>query len=208
MLFRCAVDDRLEVEVKFYLSDANGTRARLLALGAVSLGRIFETNICLEDKEKTFKARGVLLRLRKDDKARLTFKSPPRNGDPQFKVYREIEVTVDDFGNCQALLEALGFFPERRYEKWRETFLYGDTKLLIDTTPVGVFLEIEGEKTNIRALADRLNLTWDHRILLNYLAIFEIVCKGESLPFGDMTFENVRSPVLDMEAYLSLLYPS
>jgi adenylate cyclase class 2 len=202
------VDDPLEIEVKFYLFDADRTREDILALGAAPMGRTFETNTCFEDKEKTFKARDILLRLRKDDKARLTFKSPPRTGDSEFKVYRELEVIVDDFENCHALLEALGFSPARRYEKWRETFLYGDTKLLVDTTPVGVFLEIEGDKANIRALAGRLNLKWNHRILLNYLAIFEIVCKGAGLPFGDMTFENVRFPGLDMEACLPLLSPS
>ncbi len=198
--------DSFEIEVKFYLSSPDSIRDHLLSLDATCLGRFFETNICFENKEKTFKRQNILLRLRKDNKARLTFKSPPDDLDKDFKIHRELEVEVDDLQTCQAILENLGFHPEQIYEKWRETFTLHNTKLLIDTTPCGVFLEIEGEKPTIPAMANRLELKWTERILLNYLEIFEFVRCKENLNFHDMTFANFKSVDIDITKYLPLLY--
>jgi len=198
--------DTVETEVKFHLEDPEAAKEKILALGARSRGRFFERNICFENREKTFKSQDILLRLRKDDKSRLTFKSPPPKRDHDFKVYEELEVEVNDFETCLAILQNLGFDPEKTYEKWRETFLLGQTKLLIDTTPCGTFLEIEGDKEEIRDLAERLGRDWRHRILLNYLEIFEIINKKEGLGLTDMTFEGVRAVQFDTTRHLSDLY--
>lgn len=197
----------VEIEVKFYLSEIDAIRNRILAIGATFLGRHFETNTCFENANRSFRAQDILLRLRKDNKNRLTFKAPPAKHDRDFKVYREMEVQVDDFDTCQRILESLGFQPEQTYEKWRETFVLEDTKLLLDTTPCGSFLEIEGPKSHIMELANRLGLKWHERILLNYLAIFDIVRRQEKLSFHDMTFDNFSGRSVTVETYLSLLRP-
>ena len=196
----------LEIEVKFHLPEIKPIRDRMFAMGAIHCGRVFEINIRFEDASKSLKEQGILLRLRKDDRTRLTFKSSLSRSDTQFKVHRELEVEVDDFDVCHSILEGLGFHPEQAYEKWRETFVLNNTNLLIDTMPYGVFLEIEGQKPHIRNIADRLGLKWEDRILLNYLEIFEIVHCKEGLHFRDITFENFRATHLDMRKYLSLLY--
>jgi len=196
----------VEIEVKFYLADVAGMREQILALGATAFGRVFEANIRFDDKARGLKGRGVLLRLRRDDKARLTFKSPPADPDEDFKIHRELEIEVDDFETCQAILEDLGFHGEQAYEKWRETFTLAETKLLVDTMPYGTFLEIEGEKTDIRHISNLLNLKWEHRILLNYLEIFDIVRQGENLAFDDITFENFRASPVKIERYVPMLY--
>ena len=198
--------DLVETEVKFYLPDPDASRAKILSMGARSQGGVFERNICFENREKSFKSRDMLLRLRRDDKVRLTFKSPPPKQDDDFKIYNELEVEVNDFDTCLAILKNLEFFPEKTYEKWRETFLMGLTKLLIDTTPFGTFLEIEGDKGEIRDLAEKLGHDWGHRILLNYLEIFEIINTKEALGLTDMTFESFRSTRLDVSRYLPDLY--
>ncbi|MDY6988660.1 MAG: class IV adenylate cyclase [Thermodesulfobacteriota bacterium] len=196
----------LEIEVKFYLSDVAAMRERILALGATARGRVFEANIRFEDEARGLKDRGVLLRLRKDDKARLTFKSPPADPDEDFKIHRELEIQVDDFETCQAILEDLGFHGEQAYEKWRETFILAETKLLVDTMPYGTFLEIEGEKRAIRHLSNLLALKWEQRILLNYLEIFDLVRQGENLAFNDITFDNFRMSPVEIGRYVPMLY--
>ena len=165
----------LEIEVKFHLPEIKPVRDGLLAIGAIQYGRVFETNIRFEDVSNSLRKQGILLRLRKDDRIRLTFKSSPSRPDTQFKVHRELEVEVGDFEACHSILKGLGFHQEQIYEKWRETFVLNNTKFLIDTMPYGVFLEIEGQKSSIRNNADRLGLNWEKRILLNYLEIFEVV---------------------------------
>jgi adenylate cyclase class 2 len=200
------LSNALEVEVKFHLSDPDRMRDALVAAGAMSSGRVFEKNIRLDDASGTLKRQGMLLRLRSDDGVRLTFKSKPPHQDSQFKVHQELETDVGDFKTCQNILEALGFFPEQVYEKWRETFLLGDTKCLIDTMPFGVFLEIEGKGTRIREIANQFDLGWEERILLNYLEIFEIIQRREGLGFTDITFEHFESIEVDLGKHLHLLY--
>ncbi len=196
----------VEIEVKFHVPEADSMRELILGTGATSCGRVKETNICFEDGAKSLKAQGMLLRLRRNDQVTLTFKSAPAQSDKDFKINREFEVKVDDFSVCKAILEGLGFHAEQIYEKWRETFDLKNTKLLIDTTPYGVLLEIEGQKGDIRNIAERLGLKWEQRILLNYLEIFEIVRREEDLPFNDMTFDNFKLRPADIRKYLSLLY--
>ncbi len=196
----------LEIEVKFHLPEIDPTRDRLIAINAAPSGRVFETNIRFENTLKSLKREGTLLRLRHDDRSRLTFKSSPSTPDTQFKVHKELEVEVGDFQACHDILEALGYFPEQVYEKWREAFVLDHTSLLIDTMPYGTFLEIEGEKSNIREIADRLSLNWKERILLNYLEIFEVIQREENLGFADITFDNFKGLTLDINKYLSSLY--
>jgi adenylate cyclase class 2 len=196
----------LEIEVKFHLLEPDLVIKRLIAAGAISSGRLFEKNIRFDDASQGLKKRGMLLRLRSDDRTRLTFKSTPSRPHPEFKVHRELEVEVGNFKMCQAILEALGFIPKQVYEKWRETFVLNNTKCLIDTMPYGVFLEIEGEKADIREIADKLDLPWEKRILLNYLEIFETVKNQEGLGFTDITFENFDAVKLDIREHAPLLY--
>jgi adenylate cyclase class 2 len=196
----------LEIEVKFHLPEIEPIRDRLLAFRATPSGRVFETNIRFENALKSLKKQGILIRLRQDDRTRLTFKACLPTPDTQFKVHKELEVEVGDFETCRSILEALGYYPEQTYEKWRETFVLDDTNLLIDTMPYGEFLEIEGEKSHIREMADRLGLNWEERILLNYLEIFEVIQRAEDLRFSDITFDNFRIIHFDIEKYLPLLY--
>jgi len=184
--------DPLEVEVKFYISNPSDLRHHILALGAESQGRFFETNIRYEDAQNSFLQRESILRLRKDRKSTLTFKSKSPGQNQEFKILRELEVEVSDFHIMQNILEALGFHKEQIYEKWRETLMLNDLIFCIDTMPYGNFLEIEGKGDEIIESAQRLNLYWEHRILANYLSIFERIKTKLNLSFSDVTFENFK----------------
>ena len=197
--------DPVEIEVKFHLADANWVRDRILAIGASACGRIFETNIRFEDAAKSLKDRGMLLRLRKDDRVRLTLKSPAADVDKDFKIHSELEVQVDDLDTCHAIMEGLGFHPEQTYEKWRETFILDQTGFCLDTMPYGTFLEIEGAEKDIRTHAASLGLNWQKRILLNYLEIFEIIRQTLCLSFKDLTFKNFENIKVDMATFLGKL---
>ncbi|CAN2042237.1 adenylate cyclase, class 2 [Candidatus Magnetomoraceae bacterium gMMP-15] len=182
-----------EIEVKFHIQDLNAMRKKILDLGALSQGRVFETNIRFEDSKKSLIKKKALLRLRKDDKARLTFKCEPDFSDSDFKILKEFEVVVDNFDTMALILKSLGFHEEQVYEKWRETFLYNNTYLCLDEMPYGIFLEIEGTKESILDLAQRLGLDRKKRIILNYLEIFENIRKEQGLSFSDITFEAFKN---------------
>lgn len=193
--------EHIETEVKFFITDLAMLREKLISLGALSGGNIFETNIRFEDKDKNFIKNKSLLRLRKDSKTTLTFKSPAPDADSRFKMLRELEVEVSDFSTAIRILESLGFIQEQIYEKWREKLVLGNTYFCIDKMPYGDFLEIEGNKGEIIEYASLLGLDWEERILFNYLELFDILKKSLDISFSDVTFENFKNVEADFSKY-------
>lgn len=181
-----------EIEVKFFISDLSDIRNRILALGAETRGRFFETNIRYEDAQNSFLQKESILRLRKDQKTTLTYKSKAPVSNRDFKIQQELEVEVSNFQNMQNILEALGFHEEQVYEKWRETLILNDLVFCLDTMPFGIFLEIEGDGTDIIDSAKRLNLKWEQRIITSYLSIFERIKTKLNLSFSNITFQNFK----------------
>jgi len=196
---------QLETEVKFYLCDLPSIRRRLMYLGAESRGRFFESNVRFEDPRQTLRKKKSLLRLRRDHQVKLTYKSTPPEENNQFKIMKELEVEVSDFDTMHLILEALGFHHEQAYEKWRDTLVLDQTQFCLDSMPYGDFLEIEGQKQDIKKFASQLGLQWNQRILFNYLHIFEILKNKLKLDFSDLTFDNFKNVELDLIDYLDLL---
>jgi adenylate cyclase class 2 len=195
--------DHDEIEVKFYLGDPQAMRASLLRLGAASEGRHFETNIRFEDAVRSLGACGVVLRLRRAEACEgdaaqpgvrqiLTYKEPSAEHDPNFRIRRELEVEVGDIGTVQQILERLGFEPSWIYEKRRETFHIEGAEVVIDETPLGWFMEIEGAREQIRRAAGALGLDMADAITLSYAQLFRNVRRALGLNIRDMTFDAFR----------------
>lgn len=196
-------DKNLEIEVKFFIADIAAVRDKLISEGATSQGRIFETNIRYDDPNESLLKKKSLLRLRKDRQVRLTVKTDPAEQSKEFKILRELEVTVNDFDVMDMILNSLGFHKAQIYEKWRESFIFNQVELCLDTLPYGTFLEIEGSPNAIRTAADLLGLNWNLRILSNYLEIFEHLKQAERLEFTDVTFENFKINPVQFKHYRS-----
>jgi adenylate cyclase class 2 len=196
--------NNLEVEVKFYIHQPLVLRQRLVELDAKAPPKVFETNLRFDDRGHTLKSSGQLLRLRRDRDCRLTFKSKPGRSDPQFKVYRELEVSVSDFDTMQGILHGIGYHTAQLYEKWRQVFHWENVALCLDEMPYGAFLEIEGPPESIKPAADHLGLVWEKRILKNYLSMFETLRARENLPFHDVTFSNFENHPVDITPLLSM----
>jgi len=182
----------LEIEVKFWIADLPGLRAKVVAAGGVSQGRHFESNLRFDDAAEGLRRSHRLLRLRRERSTVLTLKSKPAVPDERFKVHRELEVRVSDFDTMEQILLGLGFQRRQAYEKWRETFVLGAAQVCLDQMPFGDFLEIEGSREEIPRVAARLGLDWQRRILKNYLELFAVLRERLQLAFTDITFENFK----------------
>ena len=187
------VMEPFEIEVKFPVADVSFLRRKITEIGAVSQGRLFEVNVRLDHADQRLRRALCLLRLRKDARTTLTFKSSPDSRDKEFKIHRELEVEISDFDVMEQILGALGFERRQVYEKWRETFRLGETILCLDEMPFGNYLEIEGSKQDIRQTAARVGLDWNKRILKNYLEMFSILQTHLQLSFADITFEHFEN---------------
>lgn len=197
---------KLEIEIKFYISALSRMRQAIHEMGCIPSGRALEVNTRYDDRFNSLLKKGALLRLRKTaGKNILTYKSIPENADRRFKVFHESEITVSDFAITGQILNSLGFQVKQIYEKWRESFTFKGNHLCLDEMPFGIFLEIEGNPEGVQSIAARLGLGWDERILLNYLEIFNRLKERLDLPFTDVTFDNFESHRVDASAAASEL---
>jgi adenylate cyclase class 2 len=190
-----------EIEVKFIIDDLHDIRQRIMAFGAtLKTPRTYEDNILFDTPDQRLTHQQCLLRLRRDRRNILTYKEPAAAAESDFKVRQEYEVEVSDLAQTQAIFERLGFVPTLRYEKYRETFIYQDTEILLDEMPFGTFLEIEGTREAIRTIAGKLGLDFACRLTASYGEIFDAVRATYGLAVLDMTFDNWRDLHIDLHA--------
>ena len=188
-----------EIEVKFIIDDLAAMRQRILAIGAyVKTPRTYENNVVFDTPDRHLGRRDCLLRLRRDQHNIITYKEPGLTDPQDFKIRHEYEVRVSDFAQMYTILEKIGFHPVLRYEKYRETFICKEAELLLDETPCGVFLEIEGAQETIRDLVAQLGIDFNTRLTASYGEIFQAVCTTYHLQLTDMTFDNFHPLSIDI----------
>ncbi len=148
----------IEVEKKFRLTkrQRDAVLKRLPEVGASLEGEDFEENRIYSGEAMSDGS--CVLRLRRvGSKATLTYKKRLPSSSP-IKQQREEETDVADPEAMEAILEALGFSPALVYEKRRQTWRLGKTEIVIDVLPFGLFMEIEGRATDIKAVERKLGL--------------------------------------------------
>ena len=160
----------LERELKFAGASLDRLRDRLTEMAAERDGLgAFEENWVF-DREAELETTGRLLRLRKDGQgAWLTYKGPLRfEGRVRLRV--ENEVAVDNADAARALLEGLGYSVVSRYQKIRETWRLGGVIIALDHTPIGDFVELEGEAAE--RVARRLGFDPERSERRSYLRLY------------------------------------
>jgi adenylate cyclase, class 2 len=179
-----------ETEAKFYVKNLRKIELRLQELKAQLIQpRIHETNLRFDNSNNDLRSNFHVLRLRQDEKARLTFKGPSEEGEGGILSRQEIEFVVADFETAKQFLEALGYKAVVFYEKFRTTYELNDTHIMLDELPFGKFLEIEGENAEtIHKVADLLNLNRGAMIKVGYHALFERVAKKYNLELSQLSF--------------------
>jgi adenylate cyclase class 2 len=174
----------VESEIKLRVGRPDEARALLARLGADKVrDRHLEDNVLFDDAASTLAAAGCLLRVRRTEAGGvLTYKGPRRDREG-VKSRREVETTVGDADALQAIVEALGFRPAFRYQKYRAVYRWRDVEIVVDETPIGCFLEIEGALPGIHAAAAALGYAPADYIRDSYVALFA-AAGGR----GDMVF--------------------
>lgn len=180
-----------EIEVKFFLKDHEALMQKIAALQLpCRQERIHEFNLRYDLPDGSLVAQKQVLRLRKDTQARLTFKGPGVIKEDVL-LRKEIEVVVSDFEATQRLLEALGYQVAMMYEKFRANYLLGSLVMSVDETPLGLFVELEGESpAQVRQAAQTLGFDWEARINLSYTALLSLFNQQTTHTFRDLSFEN------------------
>jgi adenylate cyclase class 2 len=186
-----------EVEVKIRIRDVAATRRLLRRNGfLVERRRVFEANEVFDTAESTLRATRRLLRLRRTgSQVLLTFKDKPVIG--KHKIREEIELTLSDSTAFAEILHRLGFETAFRYEKFRTEFARpSDSGLvLLDETPIGNFLEIEGPAGWIDRTAAMLGFSEEEYITSSYASLYLSHCAERGIPPLHMVFPASRRNV-------------
>jgi adenylate cyclase, class 2 len=179
-----------EIEIKLKLDSAEQGRRLLRQAGfRVIRRRVHEENVLLDTRRGTLRKKGLLLRLRRAGRAAfLALKGPAGGG--KYKSRLGLETVLSDLAVCEAVLGSLGFGGVFRYEKYRTEYQSSHRRgiVMLDETPIGIFLELEGEPGWINRTAELLGFEESHYITASYGQLHALNCRRQRRPVGDMLF--------------------
>jgi adenylate cyclase, class 2 len=211
-----------EIEIKLRVADASALRLRLKQLRAHEIiPRTFESNTLYDTPSRNLIRGGRLIRIRIERPSAharkigsprvgdviLTFKGPSRsaqdsqttgskrNERTRFKIRDEAEVVVSNPEQMSTILGALGLHPTFRYEKFRTTYeLPGirGLKVEFDETPIGLFLELEGNASAIDRGARMLGYSRYDYVTESYGALYIVDCRRKGRKPAHMVFPPTR----------------
>jgi adenylate cyclase, class 2 len=178
-----------EVEVKLGFDTVDRAVSAVLSLGAELVSaRAFEENVLYDRDVDSLVSSGKMLRLRRfRGRSIVTYKEPVP-GDHAYKVRDEAEVDVDDPAELERIVVGLGFRPVYRYQKYRTCYRLGELQLMVDETPIGCFVELEGPPEAIDRAARALGRSPDDYVVETYHEIQERIARERGVEPGDLVF--------------------
>jgi adenylate cyclase class 2 len=132
-----------------------------------------EINFLLDTEDGQLRGASSLLRLREyHGRQLITFKEPPVFSGA-IKQRPEFETRIGDLATMVEILERLGFNIFMRYEKDREEWLMGDFSIVLDHTPMGNFVEVEGPGNQLEQTARSLGLDVADAVRGSYVSLWQ-----------------------------------
>lgn len=182
---------KFEIEIKLRLPDKlENIRRTLRDQGfRVSKSRIHESNVLFDTPKRLLRSHGKLIRVRRiGAHSLLTYKGPSEPG--RYKKRREIEMNFPDAYSLEQIFNEIGYHPIFRYEKFRTEYAKapGMGKVLLDETPIGNYLEIEGNPRWIDSTARLLGFSTADYITRSYGYLYLAYCRERRIAPSDMLF--------------------
>lgn len=165
--------DNLETEVKIPVTDLDEVRAALQrARAIVTMAMAREINLLLDTGNGRLREQGSLLRLRQyGDRRLLTFKGPATYRGA-VKERPEHETAIADIDRAREIFGNLGFTVFMTYEKDREEWLLDEYSVVLDHTPMGFFVEIEGPADGLDKTAELIGLQTSAAVKGSYVSLW------------------------------------
>jgi adenylate cyclase class 2 len=179
-----------ETEIKLAVENAAAARRLLRRAGfRVSRRRAFEANTVFDTEALALRRASCLLRVREaGGTVVVTYKGPPEPG--RYKSREELETGVASARSLTAILARLGFRPVFRYEKYRAEHRQPGASgvATVDETPIGVYVELEGNPRWIDGTAGMLGFPPDRYITASYAALYLEWCREQGVEPSNMVF--------------------
>lgn len=185
---------KVEIEIKLRLRGNLSKIRRVLHRRGfrVIRSRALETNVLFDTSKRSLRKHGKLLRVRRvGPHTLLTYKGPSESS--RYKKRREVEIDLPDSNSIDAILTQIGYRPEFRYEKYRTEYARRSAggKVLLDETPIGNFLEIEGSPRWIDRTARLLGFSKKDYITRSYGYLYLAFCRERRMRPKDMLFRDL-----------------
>ena len=184
-----------EVEIKFKIDDIDTLTSSLQTAGfRLITPRTHEMNTLFDQPGAKLRRREALLRLREyGPRWTLTYKDRTGKQSGRHKSRREIETQVENGDAMARIIEAVGFSPSFRYEKFRSEWADSNGHVVIDETPIGNFGEIEGQAKWIDSTARRLGISVKSYLKESYAELFTAWKLKTKSKAEEMTFKAIKS---------------
>lgn len=183
----------VEVEVKLAFPSAAAARGALRKAGfEILTRRSFETNVIYDTPQGSLRARGIVIRHRTWNGLHIiTYKEPAEQ--PAASIHKrriERETVVADGAPIVATWEAAGLRPSFRYEKYRTVLSRPRERghAMLDETPIGTYVELEGTAAWIDRTARLLGFAPDSYIQDSYAGLQAKECVTQGASFRDLVF--------------------
>ena len=187
------METTIETEVKLACGDLSRLQNAGFTL-TTTAARHFEDNWLLDSPDQTLFKQGAALRVRTvGGEGSVTFKGVlPESEASPLKVREEIESDTSDPARMIAVFEKLGFRRAFRYQKYRTDFhltLDGEElKVSFDETPMGDFIEIEGDGATILRVLEAAGFLSNEIIRESYPDLQLARCQARGVPLEDLVF--------------------
>ncbi len=179
----------MECEAKIKVECLDAIRERLRQLGAEHDGRVFERNWVLDRPDGSLLREGTLLRVRNTGGAGGVVTVKRKCGEGEFKTREEVETRVDSTDTALRQLAMVGFGVTWRYEKYRDTWRWGECAVALDECPeIGCFVEIEGAPEAIRRVAAEMGVDCGGHLGESYLELWREYLRGRGEGDRHMVF--------------------
>jgi adenylate cyclase class 2 len=195
---------RREVEIKIGLeslgvNNVAALRRRLRSLGfRITHARRREVNWIYDDGQQSLRRTGRLLRLRRSGRDWLLTAKGPSDAQSRHKSREEAETAVLNGECCARMLHLLGYSEQFVYERFRTDLKRGPGEIVIDETPIGTFIELEGPPQWIDRTARALGVAESDYITKSYVELFYTYAQAHGLKARNMTF-NELIPTRDQQ---------
>jgi adenylate cyclase class 2 len=179
-----------ETEIKLPVRDVASAKRMLYRAGfRVHKRRLFEDNTVFDTPGQALRGAASLLRLREaGGKAIVTFKGRPI--ESKHKSREELEIEVSDAATARLIAERLGFRAVFRYQKYRTEYKQPSRSgtATLDETPIGVYLELEGQPGWIDRTARQLGFAEKDYITSSYGRLYLDWRRNNRQKPGDMVW--------------------
>ena len=161
-----------EVEVKLKVEDLDELSRNLESANfKLVTPRTHEMNTLYDFRGGYLRARGEVLRIRKyGDAWTVTHKTKGNAG--KHKSRMETETKLQDGEALTHIFQAIGLIPSFRYEKYRAEWSDGEGHVVLDETPIGNIVELEGDPEWIDHTAKQLGIKESEYITQSYAQMF------------------------------------